>query len=122
MSLWRSNLTHMAGGFVLMGGWAALANSAHTMPAPLISGLVQGALSAVITLFLKSVVELLRPKFSNMPGLVLPPLLCGIISITLLRAVHQAVGTPEIWATLALPVTVATSYAALYNYRLRRSP
>jgi hypothetical protein len=33
-----------------MGGWAAFANRAHLMPAPLYAGLLQGAISATITL------------------------------------------------------------------------
>lgn len=122
MSLLRSNLVHMAGGFVLMGGWAVFANAGHPMPAPVIAGLVQGALSAGITLVLKSVIERLLPHISGTPGLILPPLACATVSITLLFLVHRTVGTPEIAATLALPVTVATSYAALYNYRLRHAP
>lgn len=121
MSLLRSNLLHMAGGFVLMGSWAAFANAAHPMPRPLISGLVQGALSASITLFLKSVIERLLPRLSGTLGLIMPPLICGAISVALLTTIHGLVGTPEILATLALPVTVATSYAALYNYRLRHT-
>ncbi|WP_428512774.1 hypothetical protein [Roseovarius sp.] len=122
MSLLRSNLAHMAGGFVLMGGWAVFANAAHPMPAPLVSGIVQGVLSATITLALKAMIEHLLPRISGLPGLILPPLACAAISVTLLSLVHRAVGTPEIAATLALPVTVATSYAALYNYRLRHAP
>ncbi len=122
MSLLRSRLVHMAGGFVLMGGWAVFANAGHPMPTPVIAGLVQGALSAGITLVLKSVIERLQPHISGTPGLILPPLACAAVSVTVLSLVHRAVGTPEIAATLALPVTVATSYAALYNYRLRHDP
>ncbi|MFN3209793.1 MAG: hypothetical protein ACE369_12505 [Roseovarius sp.] len=122
MSLLRSNAAHMAGGFVLMGGWATFANSAHPMPAPLVAGLVQGALSACVTLLLKSVIEVFLPRLSGTPGLVLPPLACCGLSVMLLSLAHRAAGTPEILATLALPVTVATSYAALYNHRLRHSP
>ncbi|MGK7752575.1 MULTISPECIES: hypothetical protein [unclassified Roseovarius] len=121
MSLLRSNFAHMAGGFVLMGGWAVWANSSHPMPAPLTAGLVQGVLSACITLLLKTVTERLLPRLSGAPGLVLPPLACAALSVTLLSLVHHAAGTPEIMTTLALPVTVATSYAALYNYRLRHA-
>lgn len=121
MSLLRSNAAHMAGGFALMGSWAFFANAAHPMPTPLISGLVQGALSASITLLLKSVIERLLPRLSGTNGLILPPLLCGAISVALLTAIHMAVGTPEILMTLALPVTVATGYAALYNFRLRHA-
>ena len=121
MSLLNSSAAHMAGGFLLMGSWAAFANAAHPMPAPLFAGLVQGTLSAVITLGLKTLIEVLHPRFTDLPGLVLPPLICGGLSVTLLFGAHLAAGTPEIWTTLAVPVTVATSYAALYNYRLRKT-
>ncbi|QFT82468.1 hypothetical protein FIU89_17720 [Roseovarius sp. THAF27] len=105
-----------------MGGWAVFANAAHPMPTPLVSGVVQGVLSATITLALKAVIEHLLPRISGLPGLILSPLACAAISVTLLSLVHRAVGTPEIATTLALPVTVATSYAALYNHRLRHAP
>ncbi|WP_201455390.1 hypothetical protein [Roseovarius atlanticus] len=121
MSLERSNLTHMAGGFVLMGGWAVWANSAYPMPAPVKAGLIQGALSACITLLLKTVIERLLPHLSGIPALILPPLACAVLSITLLSLAHLAAGTPKVITTLALPVTVATSYAALYNFRLRHA-
>ena len=43
--------------FIAMGSWATFANLAHPMPRPLIAGVVQGTLSALITLFLKRMIE-----------------------------------------------------------------
>ena len=45
-------------------------------------------------------------------------MVCGAISFALLYIIHSLAGTPEVLATLAVPVTVATLYAALYTYRL----
>ena len=42
----------------------------------------------------------------------------GLTSLTLLYAIHSLAGTPEILATITVPLTVATSYAALYTYTL----
>ena len=53
----KSSPVHMLGAFVLMGTWAAFANRHYALPAPIIAGLVQGMLSALITLVLKSVIE-----------------------------------------------------------------
>jgi hypothetical protein len=38
----------------------------------------------------------------------------------ILVAVHRFGGTPEILRTIAVPLLVSTSYAALYNYALVR--
>ena len=114
----RSGLVHVMTAFVLMGGWAVFANSDHAMPAPLIAGAVQGALSGLITLGLKRLVETVSQRFAGLAGLVLPPLAAFAISATLLTLLHKANGTPEIAATIAVPLTVSTSYAALYSWSL----
>lgn len=114
----QSSLVHVAVAFVLMGGWAVYANSAHPMPAPLIAGAVQGALSALITFGLKRLIELVSRQFSGVAGLVIPPVAAFAISATLLTLLHAASGTPEIAATIAVPLTVSTSYAALYSWSL----
>jgi len=38
--LMRSSVVHVAFAFVAMGSWAAFANRAHPMPAPLHAGLL----------------------------------------------------------------------------------
>ncbi|MCV0349654.1 MAG: hypothetical protein K5863_06225 [Nitratireductor sp.] len=114
----RSSAVHMAFAFLAMGSWAVFANRGHAMPRPLVAGMVQGLLSACITLFLKRIVEWLTSRFSGLGALVLPPLIACLVSATLLTTIHAAAGTPEILATVALPLTVATSYAALYTYTL----
>lgn len=119
--LMRSSIVHLAFAFLAMGGWAAFANRAHPMPAPLLAGLIQGALSASITLVLKRGIEGLAGRFSGLAALLAPPAIAGLVSASLLTVIHTLGGTPEIGRTIAVPLTVATSYAALYNLSLWRS-
>ena len=121
MTATRSSAVHMAGAFVLMGGWAALANRGHPMGARLLAGLVQGTLSAVITLGLKRMVEAMAQRLPGRAALALPPVAAFCLSAALLTTLHRLTGTPEILATIALPLTVSTAYAALYSHALWRS-
>ena len=118
--LMRSSIVHVGFAFLAMGSWAAFANRAHPMPAPLYAGLLQGAISATITLVLKRAIEYLASRFSGFTALLAPPVIAGLVSATLLTILHTLSGTPEIAKTIAVPLTVATSYAALYNYSLWR--
>ena len=118
--LMRSSIVHVGFAFLAMGGWAAFANRSHPVPAPLYAGLLQGAMSATITLVLKRAIEYLASRFSGLAALVAPPVIAGLVSATLLTILHTIGGTPEIAKTIAVPLTVATSYAALYNYSLWR--
>ena len=118
--LMRSSIVHVAFAFLAMGSWAAFANRAHPMPAPLQAGLLQGAISATITLVLKRAIEYLASRFSGLTALLAPPVIAGLVSASLLTILHTIGGTPEIAKTIAVPLTVATSYAALYNYSLWR--
>jgi hypothetical protein len=119
--LMRSSIVHVAFAFLAMGSWAAFANRFHPMPAPLLAGLIQGTLSALITLLLKRGIEHLAERFSGLTALLAPPVIAGLVSASLLTAIHALGGTPEIARTIAVPLTVATSYAALYNLSLWRS-
>lgn len=118
--LLRSNLGHMASGFCLMGAWAAFANLLHPWPAPIWAAVTQGVMTAIITLGLKQMVERVSDAFPDWPGVALPPLLACALSVLLLSTVHRYMGTPEIWITLLVPVTVSTIYAAVYAFSLRR--
>ena len=118
--LMRSSIVHVGFAFLAMGSWAVFANRAHPMPAPLQAGLLQGAISATITLVLKRCIEYLARRFSGFTALLAPPAIAGLVSATLLTILHTLGGTPEIAKTIAVPLAVATSYAALYNYSLWR--
>ena len=115
-----SGLGHMAIAFLAMGGWALFANRDHSLPRMLAAGVVQGMLSALITLFLKSTIERLARRFKGSAALWVPPAIAIALSATLLLTVHMLAGTPEVADTVALPLLVSTSYAALYNYSLYR--
>ena len=118
--LGRSSAVHVAFAFVAMGSWALFANRAYPLPRMLLAGLVQGALSGCLTLFLKRVVERLSAIFSGPLRLVAPPVIALLGSATLLVTFHILRGTPEILKTIAVPLLVSTSYAALYNYSISK--
>jgi hypothetical protein len=90
------------------------------MPQPLYSGLLQGAVSACLTLFLKSVIDALSKRFKGVTRFWAPPLIACLGSASLLTALHALIGTPEIAKTIAVPLLVSTSYAAIYNYSIFR--
>lgn len=112
---------HMGVAFVAMGSWAAYANSAHPMPWPLVAGLVQGTLSALITLFLKRMIEALSARLSGSSGYWVPPVVALAASLSLLSSIHWLAGTPEILRTIAVPLSVTAIYASTYNLALRRA-
>jgi hypothetical protein len=115
-----SSITHVAVAFCAMGGWAMFANRGYPLPRTLLAGLVQGTLSGCLTLFLKTAVETLSKRFSGTAALCAPPVIACVTSSAILAAVHAVSGTPEILKTIALPLAVSTSYAAIYNYFLYR--
>ncbi|MBB3657629.1 hypothetical protein FHX15_002871 [Rhizobium sp. BK650] len=114
----RNGAVHVLFAFLAMGGWAIFANRDHTMPAPLYAGFVQGTISACLTLFLKSVIDWLSSRFSGSTRFWAPPLIACLGSASILVAIHTASGTPEIAKTIALPLFVSTTYAAIYNYSI----
>lgn len=120
MSLLQHKAVHGVGGFLVMGGWAVFANRAHEMPAPLMAGLVQGILTATITLFLKRIIESIFHRTIGLVRLLLPPLTAFLISLVLLTAIHTFADTPAVLATVSVPITVSTLYAFVYTLALSR--
>lgn len=115
-----SSVTHVAFAFLAMGGWAMVANHGYPLPRMLLAGLVQGSMSACLTLFLKTAIDRLSARLPARSALWAPPLIACIASSAMLATIHAVSGTPEILKTIALPLAVSTSYAALYNYSLYR--
>ena len=113
-----SGVVHVLFAFMAMGGWAVFANRAYPMPRPLVAGLVQGALSAMLTLFLKTGIDHLSKRFRGATAYWAPPLLVCLASTSLLVVMHALSGTPEILKTIAVPLAVSTSYAAVYAYSI----
>jgi hypothetical protein len=115
----RATWTHVAFAFVAMGAWTLYANRAHGAAA-LRPALVQGAISGAITLALKRALEAMSARLSPPLAYVLPPLITASTILALLLAVHLAIGTPEIAATIAVPWTVSSLYAVIYSAALAR--
>ena len=116
----RNSAVHMAVAFIAMGSWATFANLAHPMPRPLIAGVVQGTLSALITLFLKRMIEALSARLPGSAGYWVPPVVAVAVSLSLLSSIHWIAGTPEILRTIVVPLSVTAIYATSYNLALRR--
>ncbi|MFV0302511.1 MAG: hypothetical protein ACK5IP_16860 [Paracoccus sp. (in: a-proteobacteria)] len=114
----QNTALHMAVAFVLMGGWAILANRGHPLPQALLAGCVQGCLSALITLGLKRMLEALSRHLQGPAALVMPPLLALGASALLLSVIHSLAGTPEILSTIIVPLLVTTVYSASYTFAL----
>jgi hypothetical protein len=116
-----SSVVHVLFAFLAMGSWAVLVNRSYPMPRPVIAGLVQGMLSGCLTLFLKKAVEALARHIGQGGARFwAPPLIACLGSATILTVVHALSGTPEILRTIAVPLMVSTSYAAIYNYSIVR--
>lgn len=118
--LLRSGFTHVAFAFVAMGGWAYYVNSAHGTDAALRAGLVQGTASAILTALLKRALELVFQRLQASPWRrILPWVLSSICITSLLLLFHTLAGTPNILATIAVPLFVSTTYAIVYTLSLR---
>jgi hypothetical protein len=126
-----STLAHVAAGFIAMGAWAWFANRHHLPAEALRAALVQGAISGALTLVLKKALEWMSGAFLRagrsdegqgraIAALIAPPMVTAASILGVLTAAHTAAGTPEIAATIAVPFTVSTSYAILYNLKLWR--
>lgn len=123
----RQSWLHLAVAFCAMGGWALFANRAHPWPEMLTSGLVQGSLSAMITFVMKRLIEVLVRALKGAAAHIVPPLACAGLSVTLLGSLHSLTGTPELLATISVPLLVSTTYGILYtrtlcNDRSRHDP
>jgi len=126
-----STIAHVGFAFLAMGGWALFANRDHALGQALLSGLVQATISALLTLGLKKGLERMSAYFlraqasdegigRNLAALVVPPLITAATILAILVSAHTLAGTPEIAATIAVPFTVSTSYAIIYNWGLWR--
>lgn len=120
-ALLRSSLVHVAVAFLMMGGWALFANRAHGLAAAALPALAQGTVSAVLTGALKKTLEALDGRLTGALAWVVPPAITAASILTLLVLVHGLIGTPELIATIAVPWSVSTTYAILYNAGLVRA-
>lgn len=125
-----NTFVHVAFGFLAMGAWAVFANRNHPLEQALLAGFVQGLISGTLTLFLKKGLERMSAMFlrgrnheggRNIAAFIVPPLVTATAIGAILVTAHTLAGTPEIPATIAVPFTVSTTYAILYNLRLWRA-
>ena len=96
------------------------ANRLHPLPDAALAGIVQGTISGTLTLVLKKFLEWINARFAGLPALIAPPLVTATSILLILFGAHALAGTPEIGATIAVPFTVSTTYAIIYNLRLWR--
>lgn len=104
-----------------MGGWALLANREHGLAGAWLPALVQGILSGALTGVLKKTLEALDGRLQGALAWAVPPAITAGSILTLLLLVHTAIGTPEVIATIAVPWSVSTLYAIVYNAGLVRA-
>jgi hypothetical protein len=116
--LGRSTPAHVAFAAVAMGGWALFANRSHGLAGALAPAAAQAAMSGLITLALKRALEALSGRFKGALAFAGPPAITASVVLAVLAGVHTLIGTPEIAATIAVPWTVSTVYAALYTAAL----
>jgi LytS/YehU family sensor histidine kinase len=115
-----STIAHVGFAFLAMGAWAVVANRGHEAPQALLAGLVQGSMSGLITLGLKKFLEWSHARLRGAAALLLPPFITAASILAILVSAHTLAGTPEIAATIAVPFTVSTTYACVYNWGLWR--
>lgn len=104
-----------------MGAWAAFANRDHGLGAMALAGVVQGAISCVITLILKRSLEAMFARMAGPVAVFAPPLITMTEVLAVLVTIHRLAGTPEVWTTIAVPYTVSSAYAWIYTFTLART-
>ena len=114
----KSSILHVAVGFLLMGGWALFANRSHGLDQAWLPAVAQGTLSAGLTFALKRTLEALNGRVPGVSAFVVPPLITAGTILLLLVGVHRLIGTPELVATIAVPWSLSTLYAIVYNARI----
>jgi hypothetical protein len=114
----RATWVHALVAFAGMGAWGIFANRGHGFGPAILAGVVQGALSATITVFLKRGLEAMHVRLAGWASVVAPPLVACALVLAVLLTAHRLAGTPEVWATIAVPYAVSTSYGWLYTIGL----
>ena len=119
----RGRLFAAAFAFVMWGGWALLANWHGGHQNALMSGLLQGSASAVITLLMALCATAL---FARLPGpvllrIILPPVLIVAVTFNALWLAHTANATPSLWLTILPPSCVAFAYCLYLTLSLARN-
>ena len=106
----------------LWGGWALYVNGDSGPGTRLISGMVQGSASFVITLVMVRTVSWL---FHNLPvnplRFILPSLVTVSTTGSCLALVHYIAGTPKILHTICPALAVAFSFCLFTTFKLQHA-
>lgn len=121
----RFNLTSAGLAFLFWGGWAWWINSRADDDAdrasPLVSGLVQGTGSFLITLIMVGAVTWIFHRMPDSPiRLVLPAVLVVLVTGTTMATAHAIAGTANIATTIAPPLITALLFNILTAFQLQR--
>jgi len=105
--------------FLIWGGWAFYINHEEESYTGVISGVVQGSCSFIITLLIAYFVTFQFNKFTNgIARVVLPPIITVCITGSMLIAIHIIAGTPAILYTVSPALTVALLFSFYTVYKL----
>lgn len=121
----KFNLISAALSLMLWGTWGWYANS---QPQPdangssaIVSGLTQGIGSSFVTLIMVRSVAWLYHRLSQNPlAMILPAIITVTSAGTCMTLAHMAVGTQNIFGTLAPPLTVATLFNVFTTFKISR--
>ena len=109
--------------FLLWGGWSFYVNSQVTnLSRGVVSGLVQGVSSFIITLIIAFLIEVQFNFYKKLwTKLVVPPILTILLTGSVLVSIHVLFATTNIFKTVAPALTVAFMFAVLSNFKLYRT-
>lgn len=107
--------------FLIQGGWTLGVNSPHGIdlawPPALMQGVISGFSAGGMTLIMEWVFRVLPPSpvrpIASVVGTSL--VMAGFLHVS-----HRIMGTPEIAATLFLPMVAVVLYATVYTLKLTR--
>ena len=116
----RYTLGSAALAFVIWGGWTFYVNRSASPAQQLLSSLVQGTASFIITLIMVRAVTWLYAHLpKNWAQLVLPAIFTVAVTVSCLALIHAMIGTPRIAPTIAPALTVAFLFCLFTAYKLR---
>ncbi len=109
-----------AAAFIVWGGWATFVNADAGTGQRIVSGLTQGTISAVSTVTMIWVIELLYRKLEGvrlrilLPS-VMPTLILGVILVT----AHQLAGTEHIVWTVTPNLVIVFIFGMITTFKVR---
>jgi len=116
-----SGITHVLFAFFAMGAWALFVNLDHGADRAFLAAMTQGSASALITALMKRSLDAMFRALGASPWRRIAPWLATTAAAgSGLVAYHLATGTPNLLATISVPLSVSTTYAIIYTQLLAR--